>query len=213
VAVSAGEILRPDTLALLLFFVVPGFVAMSVYDVIVPTERRRFGDHIIDLVSYSFAMLLLWLWPFLWLFGGRQDYTLRYFVGFFIAVILIAFVSPALLAVGYYKLRASDRFQESIKKVAGERVPDPSPSPWDFFFQTDRVVLIRFHLHSGERFGGLYAKGSNASSHPHPQQIYVKKLYRLDENGGFAEEVENTLGAIINKEDCKMIEFLEAEAE
>src|SRR5215212_2216247 len=128
VMVSAGDILRPDTLALFLFFVVPGFVAMSVYDLIVPTERRKFGDHIIDLISYSFAILLLWAWPFLWLFGGRQDYTLEYFVGFFIAVILIAFVTPALLAVGYYKLRTSNRFQEMFKRIAGERVPEPSPS-------------------------------------------------------------------------------------
>lgn len=210
---SVAEVLRPEVLALFLFFVVPGFVAMSVYDLIVPAERRNFGEHVVDLVSYSFAILLLWAWPFLALFGGRQDYTLGYFVGFFIAVILIAFVTPSLLAVGYYKLRTSDRFQEWIKKLAGERIPDPSPTPWDFFFQTGRVALIRFHLHSGERFGGLYAKGSNASSYPQPQQIYVKKLYRLDKEGRFVEEVEDTLGAIINKDDCKLIEFLEAEPE
>ncbi len=208
-----AELLNPATLALFLFFIVPGFVAIKVYDLTVPTERRSFGEAFVEFISYSFIVLLLWLWPFVALFGSQQEYTLGYFVLFFAMVILIAFVTPSLLAVIYYKVRASARFQKATQKIAGERIPEPSPTPWDFFFQTSEVVLVRFHLHSGERFGGLYAKGSNASSYPQPQQIYVKKLYRLDEEGRFVEEVENTLGAIINKEDCKMIEFLEAQSE
>ena len=48
-----AELLKTDTLTLFLFFVVPGFIAMKVYDLLVPAERRNFGEAIVDVVTYS----------------------------------------------------------------------------------------------------------------------------------------------------------------
>jgi hypothetical protein len=207
-----GRILTPEALALFLFFVVPGFVMIRTYDLIVPTERRNFGESFVDLFAYSFLILAVWFLPFFALVDNRESiHPVVYYSLFAVVLVLVFFVSPIALAVGYYRLRTSDWLSRQTRKLVKGEIPSPSPTPWDFFFQEDRAVLVRFHLHSGERFGGLYAKGANASSFPQAQQIYVKTLYRLEEDGGFAEEVEDSLGAIINKEDCKMIEFLQAE--
>jgi hypothetical protein len=62
--VNLADILRLETLALFLFFVVPGFLAIRVYDLIVPSERRDFGQSVIDVVTYSLLNLaVLRLYP------------------------------------------------------------------------------------------------------------------------------------------------------
>ena len=47
------NILKPDTLTLFLYFVVPGFVAIKTFDLLIPTQRRDFGVELVQLVSYS----------------------------------------------------------------------------------------------------------------------------------------------------------------
>ena len=50
-------ILTPETLALFLYFVVPGIVLVKVYDLIVPTTRRAAGAAFLDALAYSFMIL------------------------------------------------------------------------------------------------------------------------------------------------------------
>ena len=47
--VNVADLLRPETLVYFLFFVVPGFVAMRTYELIVPSEKRSFGESFVDL--------------------------------------------------------------------------------------------------------------------------------------------------------------------
>lgn len=49
-----AEILKPETLIYFFLFVVPGFIAVRTYEVIVPQERRNFGETFVDLIAYSF---------------------------------------------------------------------------------------------------------------------------------------------------------------
>jgi len=50
-------ILTPETLALFLYFVVPGIVLVKVYDLIVPTTRRDASAAFLDALAYSFMIL------------------------------------------------------------------------------------------------------------------------------------------------------------
>lgn len=72
---------------------------------------------------------------------------------------------------------------------------------------------MRFYFKSGERLGGFYGENSFSTSFPNTQQIYVEEIYELDEQGRFPEQDKeaepNNGGAIINREDCQYIEFLE----
>lgn len=207
-----ADILTPETLAFFLFLVVPGFVAMQTYDLIVPTEQRNFGESFVELITYSIFVWAVWFLPYLALVSNRGSLgEALYWILFVVGLVLVLLISPIVLATGYYKLLTSRRLRALLTRMLKKNIVDPTSTPWDFFFQEDRVVLVRFYLKTGEMFGGLYAKGSNASSFPQDQQIYVHKLYRLDAEGRFVQEVENTQGAIINQEDCKMIGFLRAE--
>lgn len=52
-----SRILTPETLALALYFVVPGLVLVKVYNLIVPTNRREAGSSFPDAPVYSFMFL------------------------------------------------------------------------------------------------------------------------------------------------------------
>lgn len=202
--VNLANILKPETLALFLFFVVPGFLAIRVYDLIVPSERRNFGQSVIDVVTYSLLNLAVWFLPLVLLLNNPavlpKVNTFLYYVVILAGVIIVVFLSPVALAVGYHRFL-------TWKRLRGILV-HPVPTGWDWFFgQEPRTCWILFHLKSGAKVGGFYGGDSFASSHPATQQVYVEEVWALSDDLKFQEKVDQTAGAIINKEDCDVIEL------
>jgi hypothetical protein len=86
----------------------------------------------------------------------------------------------------------------------------PNPTPWDWFFSNRAGnYYVRFHRKEGKDLGGYFGEKSFAASSPNAQQIYVEEVWRLGEDGKFIERVEGTEGAMVNSEDCELIEFFE----
>ena len=57
-----SDLLKPGTLDLFLFFVVPGFVSISVYDLLVPSGRRNLSESAIQIISFSMLNVAIWYW-------------------------------------------------------------------------------------------------------------------------------------------------------
>jgi len=210
------SILTPETLALFLYFVVPGIVLVKVYDLIVPTTRRDASSAFLDALAYSFMILAVGFWPYLLLVTAREQLAgWLYYLLLFILMLLLGFFVPAGLAVWYYRART--------KGFLKNRVPDPTPTPWDWFFsgkgpeasldtETGKpVCYVRFHLKEGDNLGGYFGQYSLASSFPNAQQVYVEEAWRLHEDGSFAEPVASTVGAVVNLEECELVEFVAVE--
>jgi hypothetical protein len=85
------------------------------------------------------------------------------------------------------------------------------PTAWDFLFSQRSAFWVLFHLRNGQRIGGFFGRESYASSYPIDAEIYVENVWRVDENGRFAENVEGNAGMIIRYADCHMMEFYRAE--
>lgn len=191
-----AELLKPETLVYFLFFVVPGFVAVRTYELIVPSERRSFGESFVDLIAYSFLVLAVWTLPFFAVVNNRQAIEAAigvagYLLLFGVIVVLIVAVSPVLLAIAFYKIRTLKFFQDKIVH--------PSPTGWDWYFgQKPRRAFILFHMKSGEVVGGFFGGKSIASSFPNTQQIYVEEVWKLSDDYKFLGKVDQTQGAIIN---------------
>ncbi len=198
-----SELLRPETLIYFLFFVVPGFLTVRIYELLVPTGVRPFGESLVDLISYSLLIVLIWSVPYLGLVSNRQIFnpSWLYYIVLFVLILLVVVVSPMGVAYGYYKLRTSDLLLQKVRH--------PSPTAWDYFFEQDQPSYVRFHMQSGETFGAYFGVDSFATSFPNMQQIYVQELYELEEDGTISDDpVQGSKGAIINMEDCEFIEFL-----
>jgi hypothetical protein len=105
------------------------------------------------------------------------------------------FATPILLAYIFYRL---DK-RGTIKNWGTHQ----SPTSWDWFFSNRAGnYYVLFHRKEGKELGGYFGERSFATSSPNAQQIYVEEVWLLDEDGRFVERVEETDGAIVNREDC-----------
>ncbi len=193
------DVLKPETLVLFLVFVVPGFVAMRVHDLLVPGPRRELGGSLLEAVTYSMLNLAVMFWAVEPLIrpgiADRHPWFFRGGVGF------VLFVAPALLAVVAYRLQRS--------RWLGRYVQHPAPTAWDFFFGQRRSCWVLAHFRGGQMLGGLVDQGSSASGFPQPQDLYFEQVWRVDGQGKFQEPIEQTAGALVRMDECTHLEFFE----
>jgi hypothetical protein len=95
-------------------------------------------------------------------------------------------------------------------RQAARYLVNPIPKPWDVVFRELGESWIIAHMADGRRIGGRYAKGSQASSYPADEQLYLKEVWRLDEEGRFIDKVDRTGGVIVGMRDVQALEFFEA---
>ena len=162
------------------------------------------GNQIIDVGFWSVAILAVWFLPavLLFRFGSALPYGL-YPLLLFLLILLGVFITPLLLAYIFHRLELRGTLQHMGTK------PSPTPSDWVFSQEAGKHFYVRFHRKEGKDLGGYFGENSFAKSSPNGQEIYVEEVWRLDEDGRFIEPVEETQGAIVNREDCTLIEFVE----
>ena len=136
-----AELLNTDTLSLFLYFVVPGFVAMKVYDLMVPSERRNFGDALIEVVSFSMVNLAFSFWVLAEI--NKPEFRSIHPIWYYVLTFAVIFIAPTALAVGARKLLTS--------KILRGRVLHPTPTGWDYFFGKGQACWMLFHLKSGAK--------------------------------------------------------------
>jgi hypothetical protein len=194
---------EPEALILVLFLIVPGFIFTRVLDTLVPGRRQGFGSEVIDIGAWSFTVLAVWFFPGLVLLGLRDSLPLWLYHLLLLALIVLGiFVTPILAAYILYRLEG----RGYLKSLGAH----PNPTSWDWFFSNRAGnYYVRFHRKEGKDLGGYFGKNSFAASSPNKEQIYVEEVWRLDEDGKFIERVEGTEGAMVNSEDCELIEFFE----
>ncbi|MFN3653294.1 MAG: DUF6338 family protein [Armatimonadota bacterium] len=194
--------LTVEGLQLFLFFVVPGFVTLTVYDVLRPREPRDFSKAVIELICYS--MLNLAVASPLLLISLRPGFASPgnpYYLALNFAV---AFAIPALLAYSAFRLRMS--------RLAAKWLGRPLRPIWDEFFHERESCFILFHLKDGRKVAGFYGRGSVATRHPLRPEIYVSQVWRVDqETGRILGPVAGSIGMMVREADCELIEFFRAE--
>jgi Family of unknown function (DUF6338) len=198
---------EPEAVILLLYLVVPGYITTKVYDLLAPGERRTLGEAIIEIIAWSFILLMFWFWPFVLLYQYSDSLSmwLRYLIAFVLTVLAV-FVTPILAAYLIYTVR----HRGFVRGLAKGSSSHPSPTSWDWFFsEKANNYYIKFHLKTGENLGGYYGENSFATSFPNKQEVYIEEAWHLDEDGKFTEPIEGTKGAFVSREDCTLVQFLE----
>jgi hypothetical protein len=188
-----------------LLLILPGFIAQSVYDLVFPSEKRDASEHFFLGLAYGTLNLVL-VWPLIswaiWLLGQKNATTCSKIVGY--AALLFSLAAfPAFLGFAACKMRN----WRLLKKF----FLTPHATAWDSFFHNRETCWMIFHFKDGTKIGGHYGLGSHVSTFPHEPDVYVSEAWRLDEHCRFTERVEGTLGMLIRREDCNLIEFLREE--
>lgn len=198
----------PDiTLEKLVFFVfavTPGFIAIQVYALKCPGQKKDVTSSLVEVVTYSVANLSVWSW---WVFSIiRLPFVQIHPLEFTAAFLVVCLVSPVLLSLGWYWLRT-----KHLHHKFG--VDHPTQRGWEFFVRHHREFWVLFHLKNGKHLGGYFGGKSFAATYPQEPELYVEEVWRVDERGEFVEMVEGTLGSVIRIADCERVEFFQVKPE
>lgn len=194
-----GDIWQSEKLVIFLIMLVPGFISLKVWDLLVPSERRDFSKSLVDAIAYSainFA-LLFWLVDYL----SKPNLAQLSPKGFFAGNLFLFFIFPvfwpiALLWVMKWPLLA-------------RHIVNPVQKPWDYVFAKRESAWVIVHLKNGGVVGGKFASQSFASSYPAKEQIYIEELWQLDDQRNFTKRIERTKGSIVLGDDILAVEFFE----
>jgi hypothetical protein len=186
-----------NKLFLFIAFVVPGFIAIKIYDLISPSRPVDSSKKIIDAVSYSCINYALLFGP-IYLIETTDINTSHpiLYAGFYMFVL---FLFPVTI-VFFWK------FLREMEWVQGF-APHPTTKPWDFVFAQRETYWIVVTIKNGDKIGGMYGPNSFASSAPAEEQIYLEEQWLLNEEGGFERAVEQTSGIIILSSEILSVEL------
>lgn len=191
-----ADLLELEKLYLFIIFFIPGFISLKIWSLIVPTENRKTSDYFFDIISYSainFAALFWLIYIII-----KNEYALCVNI---ILTIIVLLVAPVLWPIIISWILKSGKLKGKIVH--------PTPKAWDFFFSQGEPCFMLIHLKSGKYIGGLYSGKSFASSFPHPEDIYLEEVWKVDEQGKFKNKIESSKGILINREFINYIELFE----
>lgn len=188
-----------DVNKLLLFiaFIIPGFVSLKTYELLIPDVPKESDKLLIDAVAYSSINYALLLWPIYSIetHQVRQSHPTGY-VLFYVFVLLVA---PIAWACVLKWLRTTEFFQRSM--------PHPTAKPWDFVFAQRKPYWAIVTLKDGQKIAGRYDSASFASSAPAVEQIYLEENWVLNDDGGFDRPRSETAGILILSSEIVTVEF------
>jgi hypothetical protein len=189
-----------ETLSTFLVFILPGFVALKTYDLLVPSVRRDFSQSIIDVVAYSLFNLacISWVLPIIHRTVNGVPFRVAHPKTYWISFAAIVFVWPAILGLLAYLLRS---------KIFNRWIQNPMPTGWTWFFSRRHGCWVVARLKSGVMIGGYFREGSYASCFPFPQELFIKHVWRIGIHGELLAPANDTIGILIRFDECEYIEF------
>ncbi len=189
-------ILSLENLSIVMAFVVPGFVALSVRAQFVSgvassDDKERLLSYVSISIVYG-SLVLRFVGPSL-----IQKSTF---------VFLLALIGgPAILGLILGVNVQNDFFRRLIGKL-GLFTVHPVPSAWDWKFGgslKEQWVLVT--LKNGVSFAGLYGKESFSASSPEERDLYIQWIYDINEDGTWS--LPGDKGVLITAEEVSTIEF------
>lgn len=190
-----------ENLLLFILFVIPGFITLKTYHLLVPSENAAAPIQIIDAITYSSANYALLSWAiYLIESNAVQESNPIAYVAFYFCVL---FVAPILIALLWRKIRHSHWV---VSKTS-----HPSDTAWNFVFQKRKPYWVVVTLADGSKIFGEYGYDSFASSVPSKQQIFLERVWHGNNTGGFEKPKDQTAGVIVTSSDIAAVELFEYE--
>lgn len=191
------ELLELEKLKIFIFFLMPGFISIQAYQLMVPSEYKASTDKIIEAVTYSCINFALLFFPIQYIEQSALEFEHPLLHALF--YICVLFVFPVLWVLAFLSLRNLDFFQR--------KMPHPIAKPWDFVFSQRKKYWVIVTLKTGEKVAGRYSSKSFTSSNPAPEQIYLEETWVLDKDDSFTRPRQNSEGILILSDEIKTIEL------
>lgn len=188
--------IKPDQLLLIAGFILPGAISMYVYALIVAQQVPALKDRIAEAICFSMLnFVLVWL-PVDGIIA-REAVRVHPVLG--CIVLSLGFViAPAawpFLLVRIVRAGETRHWFEVRAKTA-----------WDQFFSRQRTECwVQVELTDGKVVGGRFGANSFATSWPDPGHMFIEELWRVDEDGYFADPIPGRGGLLLRPADYKLL--------
>ncbi len=193
------NIWEADKLILFVAFVIPGFISIKIYELLIPSQDKDSSKQMLDAITYSCVNYGILFIPIAWIESSDvyQNHSIIYKLFYFFTL----FIFPIIWVVFWKKIRSWEVFQNSA--------PHPTRKPWDYVFSKRKWHWVIITLTNGEKIGGKYANNSFSSSAPAKEQVYLEEAWVLNNDGGFERPRNNTEGIIIVSDEISTVELFE----
>ncbi len=205
-----------EALIVIALVVSPGYIfARFARDVI--ALSRDSGDFRFLLPAITCGTLIHILMSF-WtvrIVGYYRETTVEYhlveFLGWGLAT---GFIVPILLGIGISQIAKRPIVDDFLDRI-GMGYVDRLPTAWEFAVRIDRSPYVRVHLRDqATPIGGLFGRGSFASTTPNRADLFIEEVVPLDAYGNFTgERYPDTWGAWISHDVISHVEFFEGAQE
>ena len=192
------SIFEAEKIYFFVLFVIPGFVALRVYDLFYPSERIDGIKRIVEAVSYScisYAMLsplIVFSWPYL------TTSSTNYYATAGLSLLFLI-VGPILVTVSWHFFRMFVAKKGLIHHPVGK--------PWDYVFSSKPPSWVKVYMKNGDIIAGFYGTKSFASSAPNAEALFLEEVWHLNDSGGFDKKKARTTGILISPDIISHIDF------
>lgn len=186
-----------DKALLFIVLVLPGFISLKVYDLIVAGENRDFSKSIVESVAYSVLNFAALSWLIIKI--NTPNFQMENPFNYWAYLVLIFIIFPSVWPFIFIWL--------SKLKIFKKHLLNPINQPWDKVFSRRQAYWVTVHLKDDTIIRGKYSLKSSASAYPKERQIYLEEVWKAGEKGGFGKKMERSMGVILFESEIRYIEF------
>jgi hypothetical protein len=192
------QLLAPEFI-IFLAFVIPGFLSMRMYGLLLPGDEPSLKENVLEALAFGIANFVIMYWAIAFLIDPESSGRSRLLN--YVLIVLTFFIAPLVWPV-LLKLILGQLAKWNIV-LYGYR------NAWDDFFLRREPCWIIVHLKDGRRIGGWFGANSYAGLYPNSGYLSLEELWRLDEDGSFIEKIPQSRGVILRPEDYHFIELFQ----
>jgi hypothetical protein len=180
-----------------LIFILPGMISLKIYSWIIPVEKKSHVEILTNALFYASIDIILILPIYFLLVSFEEKLGVSVYLILYALILFISIVSPFLI----YKFQKRKFFSKFFQL--------PFPTSWDYFFSQRETCFMLFHLKDSKKIGGYYGENSYSCSFPSNGDIYIEKVFKINDDGTFGEIITDSKGLIITKDQYNFIELFE----
>lgn len=194
------DVLDINKLHLFFVFAVPGIILIYIRSIFLDGRMPNFVDNFVSYVVVSLIYNSIWFLIFPDLYSAKLESVDLNQKLIWIAVV---FVIPALLGF-IMALNVRMGWLSAIASKFGMPIVHPVQSAWDWRFSTLQESWALIVLKDGTKWGGVLGEDSFISSSVHERDVFMQKVYVVDDEGSWHERDSSVL---ITHDQIQSIEF------
>ena len=197
-----------ETVIYTIYFILPGFIIAKIMAGNTPSEEKSEGEKVLTYLGYSVLNFALWFALYYLVSIRLPDKT----PGYWLWLAIITLGGSVLTGFVLNILKQKEIVQKLTSNIA-LTTKNSIPTAWDYTFSTlIEGCYIKVCLDDGTLIRGAFYDESLASSDIKDRDLYIEKVYLLDENNKWVPD-KNNEGIWISSKGIKWISFQKKKGE